>query len=151
MAKKHGHNSSPGKSPTYTSWEHMIGRCTNSRNSCWEHYGGRGITVCERWRKFENFLADMGERPKGTTLERCNTDGNYEPQNCRWATRAEQQNNRRDNVVIEYNDVRRTVKEWADVLGINKTTLDFRIRRGWTAKRAIEKAIDSNHTAPRGA
>jgi hypothetical protein len=80
----------------YTSWEMMNARCNNPKATGYENYGGRGITVCERWRRFENFLADMGPRPAGTTLDRWpNNDGNYEPGNCRWATRAQQLGNRR--------------------------------------------------------
>lgn len=85
-------------SPTYRSWHMMLQRCTNPRNTHYAYYGGRGITVCERWLKFENFLADMGERPLGTSIDRIDVDGNYEPGNCRWATPKQQMNNRRRSV-----------------------------------------------------
>jgi hypothetical protein len=89
----HGHTT--GKfSPTYHSWASMIQRCTNPNRSFYHRYGGRGITVCKRWMTFINFLADMGERPDGTSLDRINNDGNYTPRNCRWATLAEQQRHR---------------------------------------------------------
>ncbi|TDR34683.1 hypothetical protein [Aquamicrobium defluvii] len=83
------------RSPTHTSWRGMIDRCTNPKHGYYEYYGARGITVCDRWRNYENFLADMGERPDGTTLDRVDNDGNYEPGNCRWATWDEQGANKR--------------------------------------------------------
>ncbi len=88
----HGHS----RSRTYISWQKMHERCTNHKRHRFEHYGGRGIKVCKHWEKFENFLADMGERPPGTSIDRHpDNDGNYEPTNCRWATPKQQQENTR--------------------------------------------------------
>jgi len=101
-AKKHlarfaGSNRSHGMSrtPVYAVWKTMHDRCRNPRNKDYKHYGALGVQVCERWAKFENFIADMGPRPDGLTLERNDPAGNYEPSNCRWATWAEQQRNKR--------------------------------------------------------
>jgi hypothetical protein len=88
MVLKHGHNRRGGPSPEYNSWRGMIERCTNTRSRYYPNYGGRGITICTRWLRFENFLADMGARPPDKTLDRINTDGNYERSNCRWASMA---------------------------------------------------------------
>ena len=119
------------KTPTYNSWDAMIQRCTNKNFKQYRDYGGRGITVCNRWLKFENFLEDMGERPEEMTLDRYpDQNGNYEPSNCRWATRLEQQNNTRVNVNIETSQGRMSISEASRRYGIPKSTIRYRIKRG---------------------
>lgn len=92
---KHGHAPRIKRSKTYVAWYSMFCRCLYPKNKHYKNYGGRGISVCDRWKDFRNFLADMGESPKNLTLDRINNDGNYEPGNCRWTTRKENNNNRR--------------------------------------------------------
>lgn len=91
----HGHETKKGKSRTYTTWDNMTQRCTNPNRPEYKYYGGRGITICTEWKDFATFYADMGERPNGMSLDRIDTNGNYEPNNCKWSTRAEQMLNRR--------------------------------------------------------
>ncbi len=93
----HGHNAKGKESRTHRSWRQMRHRCMCRNHTRWADYGGRGIAVCAAWDSFERFLADMGERPAGMSLDRKNVNGNYEPTNCRWATGSQQQRNRRDN------------------------------------------------------
>jgi hypothetical protein len=94
---KHGHYTGRKASREYISWNQMMGRCYNPNNPSFKQYGGRGIIVCDRWHEVTNFLADVGERPLGQSLERINNLGNYEPGNCKWATPRQQARNRRDN------------------------------------------------------
>ena len=92
---RHGDARNGKRSREHTCWSHMLDRCRNPNSSCYRYYGGRGITVCERWHKFEHFLADMGRCPPGLTLERINNSGNYTPDNCKWATVSDQNRNKR--------------------------------------------------------
>jgi hypothetical protein len=120
-----------GRTPTRRSWQEAVARCTNPKNKRWERYGGRGIAICERWLSFESFLADMGERPPGTTLDRINNDGNYEPGNCRWATAVQQQNNRSDTLRLQV-----TLAQLARIARISRRLLWRRIKAGWDVEEA---------------
>lgn len=123
--------------PSYESWRAMRERCNNPNNSHYAAYGGRGIKVCASWQaSFEAFLADMGERPEGTTLDRINPDGNYEPGNCRWADSKTQALNTTRNVIIEWQGQRRTLTEWASDMGITDSALAIRLER-WPLERAM--------------
>lgn len=136
-ATKHGH-SVGGVSPTYRSWQSMRTRCLNPNSDQWPDYGGRGISICERWSSFENFLADMGERLPGMSIDRWpNHNGNYEPGNCRWATMSQQENNKRGNVTINYGGETLTVAEWAKRTGIGYQTLRKRLAAGWAPERIL--------------
>jgi hypothetical protein len=103
--------------PAHASWDAMRTRCTNENHPAYHRYGGRGVSICQRWNEFEHFYADMGDRPEGMTLERIDTDGNYEPGNCRWATPREQSNNTSTNRMVEYEGVLMTVAEVAQKTG----------------------------------
>lgn len=122
---------------TYYSWQAMLKRCLNPAEPAFPGYGGRGITVCDRWMTFENFYADMGECPPRLTLDRKDVNGNYEPSNCRWATAVEQANNRRNNLVLIYNGSAKTAKQIADEAGVGYKTFTERIGRGWSVEKAI--------------
>lgn len=109
--------------PTYVSWLNMRARCNDPTADQFAHYGGRGVTVCEAWRSFEGFFADMGERPAGTTLDRIDPNGNYEASNCRWASAVEQARNRRGALLVAHNGVSATLGAWSDQSGIPYKTL----------------------------
>lgn len=129
-----------GKSRTRThrTWIAMRRRCENPKSHVWEHYGARGIKVCERWQSFENFLADMGERPEGNSIDRIDNDGNYEPSNCRWATQKEQSNNKRSNRIIEHDGKSQTVAQWIGEKGLTVATVRSRLDNGWSDAEALE-------------
>lgn len=127
---KHGHNTLKfGQTPTYKAWHCMKQRCLNPKHRNFRLYGGRGITICDRWMEFPLFLADMGERPNGLTLDRIDGEGNYQPGNCRWATMKEQCNNWRAEAqfLVTYKGERYSLQQLADRLGLNRYTLRQRI------------------------
>lgn len=123
----------------YLAWQNMKARCNNSRTKHYASYGGRGIRVCDRWAySFENFLADMGESPTPMhTLDRIDNNGNYCPENCRWATRSEQQANRRPVRLLTFNGRTQCAAAWARELGAPKGLIYKRLRLGWSVERAV--------------
>jgi hypothetical protein len=124
--------------PTFRSWGMMLNRCRNPKADNFKHYGGRGITVCERWLKFENFLVDMGERPEGTSLDRYpDTNGNYETGNCRWTSMRNQARNKRSCRFVTHEGQTKTVVEWAEILGIKASAIYARLSRGLPVERAL--------------
>ena len=128
----------------YDIWQGMRARCRDPKDLSYERYGARGITVCERWYSdFAVFYADMGDPPtQDHTLERKENDGNYEPGNCRWASRKEQANNTRSNVHLTLNGVTHTAAEWSELTGINAATIRGRKRSGWSDERTLTEPAD---------
>lgn len=124
-------------SRVYRIWAAMTQRCLNPKFTTYASYGGRGITVCERWREFANFYADMGDPPTNFTLDRIDNSLGYSPENCRWASRKTQGNNRRTNVFVEFNGQCRTVTEWGELTGLGKSLIRHRLARGWTVEQTL--------------
>jgi hypothetical protein len=115
----------------YCAWIHMKQRCLNPKHKRYADYGGRGITICERWMNFENFFSDMGFAPnRKLSLERIRNDEGYKPDNCKWATAKEQVANRRGIIKHEYSGECLTISEWAKVLDVNKTVISKRVKKG---------------------
>ena len=117
------------RTPIYRVWASIIGRCYSKTHTSYINYGGRGITVCGRWMQFENFYADMGERPKGLTIERIDNGKGYYPDNCKWATRKDQARNTRRNRLVSYGGKKQCLIEWAEELGISQYALKYRLDR----------------------
>lgn len=140
---KHGHAKRNKASKEYRTWAGMWRRCTNSKEQNFPRYGDIGISICERWRTFESFLSDMGTAPSPThSIDRIDSRGNYEPSNCRWATRSEQARNTKRNRLIEWNGVSHIAADWANLTGIKRTTILERIdHRGWSVDRALTEPV----------
>lgn len=128
----------------YTIWQHMIDRCYNSNNTNYKNYGGRGIQICDEWKddagKFCEWALANGYA-KDLTLDRIDVNGNYEPGNCRWATRKEQANNKRNNHFLSCNGEIKTITEWERITGISKQTIYKRLKRGWSVERALTEPV----------
>ncbi len=138
-ALKHGACLGGHQTREYTSWAHMRTRCNNPEHVDFADYGGRGIRVCDRWKSFENFLADMGPRPPGTSIDRIDNNGSYEPGNCRWATQTEQRLNARNCRMLSFNGKTQTLTAWAREAGIPRTTLRKRLNRGVPLEQALRR------------
>jgi hypothetical protein len=141
LNKTHGKT----KTPTYVLWAAMLRRCNTKSHTGYSNYGARGIKVCERWNDFSNFLADMGERPEGLSIERLDNNGPYSPENCVWASRQEQSNNTRRNRMLSHNGQTRSVAQWAAILGCSEGTIRSRLRLGWSVATALTKPIDKRY------
>lgn len=127
------------RTPEYSVWANMIRRCYKTNRKDYERYGGRGVTVCERWREsFAAFLADVGKRPgPGYSIERRENSKPYEPGNCFWATAKQQARNRRSSRTLTHDGVTRTMAEWCEIIGIGQSTLFLRIATGWSVEKAL--------------
>jgi len=143
IGRKHLSTHGKSRTPEARTLANLKDRCLNPDAQGYEHYGARGITVCKRWQdSVEAFLEDMGPRPSPKhSIDRENVNGDYEPSNCRWATKEEQARNKTNNRFLEAFGQRKTCAEWCEEYGISKSTLSNRLRRGWEAERAISEPV----------
>lgn len=140
---RHGYKTAGKYSSEYSIWMNLRMRCNNPGNNRYAMYGARGIRVCERWEAdFLNFLKDMGRRPTPDhSIDRINNDGDYTPENCRWATRKEQCRNRRSSKFLVFRGERKTTAEWSELFGVSQGTLHYRLKAGWSVEDAITKPL----------
>jgi len=122
---------------THGSWCAMIQRCFDKKYSRYKYYGGRGITVCPEWLEFANFYKDIGERPEGKSLDRIKNHLCYSKENCKWSTRKEQANNKRNNRLLTYQNKTQTMKQWAEEFDINYRVFQKRLKLNWSIKKAL--------------
>lgn len=127
----------------YESWAAMRSRCKNKNNACYEDYGGRGISIAQRWNDFQAFIDDMGPRPLGHSLDRKNNEGDYGPDNCRWANAETQANNKRNNRIITFQGETMTLPNWARRVGLEVPTIRRRLDFGWSTMEALTLAKGS--------
>jgi hypothetical protein len=122
----------------------MIRRCENPSHKSYKDYGARGIKVCDRWKSFDAFFSDMGKAPAGLSIDRIDTNGNYEPGNCRWTTQKVQQNNRRSNRVLSAFGREQTMQRWAEEFSITADAISKRLEGGWNAERAVTQPMKAD-------
>lgn len=138
------HGEAASQSPEYISWKAMRGRCNNPNHHAYERYAGRGITVCDRWDDYDNFLEDMGRRPDlSYTLDRIDNDKGYSPENCRWATKREQILNSRTSRKLTFRGETLGVKEMAEKYGMSHQTMIYRMKKGMTLEEALTTPVKS--------
>lgn len=144
---RHGDTRDGARSPEYIAWANMLQRCRDPGVRNYDAYGGRGISVCERWLKFENFLEDMGRRPSDLhSIERLDNDGDYEPSNCDWSTEKDQARNRRSTHWVEFNGRRMSLAEAVELSGLPYHAVKKRINlRGWPVDRALTEPLRGHH------
>lgn len=130
--------------PTHVTWLAILDRCTNINSKDYLRYGGRGISIIPEWMVFTNFLADMGERPEGTTIDRIDVNGGYNPENCRWATPKQQCRNRRTSKMLTFRGETKCVAEWAEELGIERKCLQMRL-----LTKTVDEALSAPYVARR--
>ncbi len=141
----HGESYTTAHTAEYQVWSRMWRRIRNPKDRRYSRYGGRGIQVCDRWLSYENFLADMGRRPSSDhQIERKDNDGDYEPDNCFWATRIQQARNKSNNRLITHQKVTRCLAEWAELLGIKAGTLRARLEAGRSVQEAFTTPVKQN-------
>lgn len=146
---EHGHCTKGKRSKTYRSWEDMIQRCTNLNNKYYKHYGGRGISVCKRWLRFENFLDDIVDIPIGLTIDRIDNNGNYEPNNWKLSTTEEQNRNKRNNINVLCNEKDICLKDYCKIKNLNYKTIIARINDyGWPIEKALITPIEFRRKRP---
>lgn len=150
---RHGATVAGQCSGTYRSWAGMLKRCRDKANNRYKRYGGRGITVCQSWQTFDNFLADMGERPDGMSIDRIDNDGHYSCGTCeecirlgrtfngQWIPRSDQQKKTSKTIYLTVNGVEKCVSDWCKLYNIQRTTLHARLKAGWDAERAVTTPV----------
>jgi hypothetical protein len=142
--RKHGESKGclSNRTAEYSTWISMRQRCSDANSPSYERYGGRGISVCERWLSYDSFLEDMGRKPSPEySIERIDNSGNYEPSNCKWATVKEQVRNRRSNRMLTFNGITKCLIEWSEETGINRGALEARLKRGWSIEKSLTTPV----------